>query len=206
MNLIQTAWAAFESEDFDRAEHEFRRARLEPGLAAEARHGLVYVFARTGRFEEARAECHLLQLEAQSQNNKSSEYVALHQLGMVERMAGQLETALGVFQKEQRMIQLLENPPLAVSANAYEQGIIYGKLERFDEARQWLLVSLEQAQLSGDPIAEACAYRGLGEVAANPTMRKAMLMQSLAAFQRGGDAIGAAEIEDLLNEKPAVLH
>jgi Flp pilus assembly protein TadD len=206
VNLIQTAWAAFESEDFERAEREFRRARLEPALARQARHGLVYVFARTGRFEEARAECHLLQLEAQSHNDKSSEYVALHQLGMVERMAGQFETALEVFGKEQQIIASLENPPLAVSANAYEQGIICGKLERYAEARQWLGVALEQAQLSGDPIAEACAYRGLGEVAANPTMRKAMLMQSLAAFERGGDALGAAEIKDLLLERATLLH
>jgi tetratricopeptide (TPR) repeat protein len=206
VNLIQTAWAAFEAEDFDRAERDFRRARLEPLLAAEARHGLVYVFARTGRFEEARAECHLLQLEAQSQNNKSSQYVALHQLGMVERMAGELETALKIFGQEQAIIASLENPPLAVSANAYEMGIICGKLERYPEARDWLALSLEQAQLSGDAIAEACAYRGLGEVAANPTMKKAMLLQSLAAFERGGDALGAAEIQDLLLEKPPMLH
>lgn len=99
MNPLETAWAAFEAEDFTRAERDFRRARLEPSLAAAARYGLVYVFARTGRFEEARSECHLLQLEAQSQNNPSSEYVALHQLGMVERMAGQLQTALQIFQK-----------------------------------------------------------------------------------------------------------
>jgi tetratricopeptide (TPR) repeat protein len=203
MNLIQAAWAAFEAEQFAQAERDFRRARLEPGLAAQARHGLVYVFARTGRFEEARAECHLLQLEAQSRNDKSSEYVALHQLGMVERMAGQLHTALEVFGKERAIIQLLENPPLAVSANAYEQGIICGKLERYAQAREWLALSLEQAQLAGDPIAEACAYRGLGEVAANAVMRKAMLMQSFAAFERGGDALGAAEIEELLNEKPS---
>jgi tetratricopeptide (TPR) repeat protein len=198
MNLIQAAWAAFEAEQFAQAERDFRRARLEPALAAQARHGLVYVFARTGRFEEARAECHLLQLEAQSHNDKSSQYVALHQLGMVERMAGELHTALEIFRKEQAIIASLENPPLAVSANAFEQGIICGKLERYAESREWLALSLEQAQLSGDPIAEACAYRGLGEVAANPTMKKAMLMQSLAAFRRGNDALGAAEIEDLL--------
>jgi tetratricopeptide (TPR) repeat protein len=202
MNLIQAAWAAFEAENFAQAERDFRRARLESALATQARHGLVYVFARTGRFEEARAECHLLQLEAQSHNDKSSEYVALHQLGMVERMAGEWQTALEIFKREQAVIASLENPPLAVSANAYEQGIICGKLERYPEAREWLALALEQAQLSGDPIAEACAYRGLGEVAANAVMRKAMLLQSLAAFQRGGDTLGAAEIEDLLQQKP----
>ncbi|MFN3265217.1 MAG: hypothetical protein ACK41E_00080 [Deinococcales bacterium] len=206
MNLLERAWAAFEAEDFAKAERDFRHARLEPHLALQARCGLVYVFARTGRFEAARSECHLLRLEAQSQNNPSNEYVALHQLGMVERMAGELQTALGIFQQERQMIATLKNPPLAVSANAYEQGIICGKLGRYPEAREFLSVALEQARLCGDPIAEACAYRGLGEIATNPTMKKAMFLQSLAAFQRGGDAIGAAEIEDLLLEKPILPH
>jgi tetratricopeptide (TPR) repeat protein len=201
MNQLARAWAAFEVEDFTRAEHEFRRARLEPEMASAARMGLVYVFARTGRFDAARSECDLLRLEAQSQNDLTREYVALHQLGMVERMAEQYQVALEIFAQEAILIARLENPPLAVSANAYEQGIIYGKLEQFKEARTWLGVALEQAQLSGDAIAEACAYRGLGEMAANATMRKAMLLQSKAAFERGQDALGAAEVEDLLAQK-----
>ncbi len=199
--MLARAWAAFEAEDFAQAELEFRRARFEPSLAAVARMGLVYVFARTGRFEEARSECDLLWLEAQSQQDFGREYAALHQLGMVERMAEQYQTALEVFAQEAKIIAKLENPPLAVSANAFEQGIIYAKLGQLPQARQWLGVALEQAQLAGDQIAQACAYRGLGEVAANPTMRKAMLLQSKAAFERGNDLLGAAEIGDLLEQK-----
>ncbi len=198
---LARAWAAFESEDFKRAEQEFRKARLEPSTASQARQGLVYVFARTGRFDEARSECDLLRLEAQSRLDLDLEYVALHQLGMVERMAEAYQTALKIFAQEAKIIAQLGNPPLVVSANAFEQGIIYGKLEQLQEARQWLGVALEQAQLSGDEIAQACAYRGLGEVAANPTMRKAMLLQSKAAFERGNDLLGAAEIGDLLEQK-----
>ena len=201
MNRLAKAWAAFEAEDFERAEQEFRKARFEPSTATEARRGLVYVFARTGRFDQARSESDLLRLEAQSCSDLVLEYVALHQQGMVERMAEEYLTALKIFRAEAKIIAQLENPPLAVSANAYEQGIIYGKLEQSLEARQWLGVALEQAQLSGDPIAEACAYRGLGEMAANATMRKAMLLQSKAAFERGNDALGAIEIEDLLEQK-----
>jgi tetratricopeptide (TPR) repeat protein len=201
MNRLAKAWAAFEAEDFTQAEQEFRKARLEPSTANQARHGMVYVFARTGRFDQARSECDLLRLEAQSQSDLVLEYVALHQLGMVERMAEQYQTALKIFTQEALIIAKLENPPLAVSANAYEQGIIYGKLEQFTQARHWLGIALEQAQLAGDPIAEACAYRGLGEMAANATMKKAMLLQSKAAFERGNDALGAAEIEDLLEQK-----
>ena len=199
--MLARAWAAFEAEDFTQAELEFRRARFEPSLAVAARMGLASVFARTGRFEEARSECDLLRLEAQSQQDLQREYAALHQLGMVERMAEEYRAALEVFVQEATIIAKLENPPLAVSANAFEQGIIYGKLGQLPEARQWLGVALEQAQLANDPIAQACAYRGLGEVAANAIMRKTMLLQSKAAFERGNDLLGAAEIGDLLEQK-----
>jgi tetratricopeptide (TPR) repeat protein len=197
-NGVTRGWMAFEAEDFASAEREFRRARLEPSTASAARHGLVYVFAKTGRFDDARTECELLQLEAQALNNLEAQYVALHQLGMVERMAEEYTTALKVFAQEAEIIAKLEHPPLAVSANAYEQGIIRAKLGRLTEARDWLNAALEAAQLSGDAIAEACAYRGLSEVAANDTMRLAFLRQSLAAFERGGDQIGANEVRTML--------
>ncbi len=197
-NGITRGWAAFEAEDFSSAEREFRSARLEPSTASTARHGLVYVFAKTGRFDNARAECELLHLEAQALSDLEAQYIALHQLGMVERMAEEYLTALEVFAREAQIIAQLEHPPLAVSANAYEQGIIRAKLGHFKEARDWLSAALEAAQLAGDAIAEACAYRGLGEVAANDTMRLALLRQSLAAFERGGDQIGADEIKDML--------
>jgi tetratricopeptide (TPR) repeat protein len=160
--------------------------------------GLVYVYARTGRFDEARDECRSLQLEAQSNGDRHGEYVALHQLGMVERMAGQLELALEVFRVERVLIAALESPPLAVSANAYEQGILHAKLGRLEEGRQWLQTALEAGQLSGDAVAEACALRGLGELAANDTMRRALFVQSIAAFERAGDEIGALEVRALL--------
>jgi tetratricopeptide (TPR) repeat protein len=195
---VTLGWMAFEAEDYVAAEREFRRARLEPNTATAARHGLVYVFAKTGRFEEARAECDLLQLEARATQNPEAEYIALHQLGMVERMAENYVTALEIFMREADLIAKLDHPPLAVSANAYEQGILRAKLGQLAEARDWLGTALEAAQLAGDAIAEACAYRGLSEVAANDTMRLAFLRQSLGAFERSDDAIGASEIRAML--------
>jgi tetratricopeptide (TPR) repeat protein len=160
-----------------------------------ARMGLVYVYARTGRFDEARDECRSLQLEASANNDPHGEYIAVHQLGMVERMAGQFERALEVFGAERVLIAQLESPPLAVSANAYEQGILHAKLGRLEAARDWLQTALEAGVLSGDATAEACALRGLGEIAANDTMRKALFLQSIAAFERAGDEIGALEVK-----------
>jgi tetratricopeptide (TPR) repeat protein len=194
---LEAAWAAFEREEFSSAESLFRSARYDLETANAARMGLVYVFARTGRFDEARDECRSLQLEAQATGDRQLEYVAWHQLGMVERMAGEFSVAL---EAERVLIALLEDPPLAVSANAYEQGILRAKLGRVDEARDWLRTALEAGQLSGDAVAEACALRALGEIAANETMRKALLVQSVAAFERAGDEIGALEVRAILED------
>ncbi len=195
---IGAAWQAFEAEDFTRAETLFRSARSDPQRMNAARGGLIFVFVRTGRFDEARDECHSLQLEAQAGSNLEAEYTALHQLGIVERLAGDLEAALRVFSAEQNLILRLESPPLAVSANAFEQGIINARLGRFETARDLLQVSLEASQLCGDAMAEACALRGLGEIAGNQTMRRALLVQSAAAFERAGDETGALEVKAML--------
>ena len=69
-----------------------------------------------------------------------------------------------------------------------------------DDARDWLRTALEAGQLSGDAVAEACALRALGEIAANETMRKALLVQSVAAFERAGDELGALEVRAMLED------
>ena len=195
---LARGWAAFEAEDFAASERFFRRARSEPASMNEARVGLIFVFVRTGRFELARDECHSMRLEAQALEDLQAEYAALHQLGIVERLAGSLEAALSVFAEERVLIARLESPPLAVSANAFEEGIIRARLGDLDGATHWLRIALESAQLAGDVTAEACALRGLGEIAANLTMRKALLMQSAAAFERAGDRFAVQEVRALL--------
>jgi hypothetical protein len=195
---LARGWAAFEAEDFVASERFFRRARNEVSTMNEARVGLIFVFVRTGRFDLARDECHSMRLEAQALGDLQAEYAAVHQFGIVERLAGDLEAALTIFAEERELIARLESPPLAVSANAFEEGILRARLGDLDGGRDWLRISLEAAQLVGDATAEACALRGLGEIAANGTMRKALLVQSAAAFERAGDDLAVQEVRALL--------
>ena len=200
MNELTAAWAAFHSEDFEAAEEAFWQSDATPDVTREARGGLVYVYARTGRFEEARDLCEALRLEAVALGDWALEYAALHQLGIVERLAGQFETALEVFALERTVIARLSQPPLAVCANAFESGVLHAKLGRLSVGRDWLRIALESAQLCGDLGAQASVLRALGEVAANVTMRRALLTQSFAAFLEAGDEPSALEVKTLLEQ------
>ena len=200
MNELATAWAAFHAEDFEAAEEAFWQSDGTPSVTREARGGLIYVYARTGRFEEARDLCEALRLEAVALGDLALEYAALHQLGIVERLAGQFETALEVFAQERTVIARVSQPPLAVCANAFESGVLHAKLGRTEVGRDWLRIALESAQLTGDLGAQASVLRALGEVAANVTMRRALLTQSRATFLGAGDRDSALEVEALLEQ------
>ncbi len=200
MTSLEQAWAAFHNEDFEVAEEAFWQCDATPAITREARGGLVFVYARTGRFEEAREGCEALRLEAVALEDSALEYAALHQLGIVERLAGQLETALEVFAQERTVIARLSQPPLAVCANAFESGVLHAKLGRLEIGRDWLRIALESAQLSGDLGAQASVLRALGEVAANVTMRRALLTQSHTAFLEAGDEPSALEVKALLEQ------
>ncbi len=200
MNKLAAAWAAFHSEDFEAAEEAFWQSDATPDITREARGGLVYVYARTGRSEEARDGCEALRLEALALGDSALEYAALHQLGIVERLSGQFETALEVFASERTVIASLGQPPLARCANAFESGVLHAKLGRIEIGRDWLRIALEAAQLSGDLGAQASVLRALGEVAGNVTMRRALLTQSHAAFLHAGDELAALEVKALLEQ------
>jgi tetratricopeptide (TPR) repeat protein len=198
---LERAWNAFHSEDFEAAENLFRQCNATTEEAREARSGLVYVYARTGRFEEARDSSESLRLEGIALGDAGLEYAALHQLGIVERLAGQWKRALEVFADERAVIVRLGQPPLPLCANAFETGILHGKLGDVDAARDWLRVALEAAGLAGDAGAEGSCLRALGELAANATMRRALFTQSAMAFERAGDEDSALEVRMLADAR-----
>ena len=76
MNELAAAWAAFYDEDFAAAEEAFWQSDATPEVTREARGGLVYVYARTGRFDEARDGCEALRLEAVALGDSALEYAA----------------------------------------------------------------------------------------------------------------------------------
>lgn len=128
-----------------------------------ARFGLGYVLAYAQHFDEARELFVSLREQAAAGDDLAFEHVALHQVGMVERMAGHWEAAQDCFERERELIARLGNAPLAVAVNAYELGTVAQHLGRYGEAKAWLDLSLTCAGRTDDLIAVGCAHRGLGD-------------------------------------------
>ncbi len=177
---LKTAWALIEKGRYPEAE-----ALLRGKATPEARMILGYALAFQGRYKEALALYRALFQETQNPR-------ALHQVGMVLRMAGRLEEALGVFQEE---AGLLPEDPLARSANHYEQGYVLLLLGEREESRQHLEAALALAQRVGDAMAEAVAHRGLMEW--HLEAARAHRREALRLFQEAQDPKGAEEVERL---------
>ncbi|MHA0035941.1 tetratricopeptide repeat protein [Deinococcus sp. PESE-13] len=88
MTDLSAAWAAFEAQDYALAEQQAQALLAHPATASRARFVLGYVYAFTDRFDEARASFQALRQHAQKSGDPTAEHRALHQVGMVERMAG----------------------------------------------------------------------------------------------------------------------
>ena len=63
--------------------------------------------------------------------------------------------------------------------------------------------SLDSALKTDDLIAQACAYRGLGEIYQKLDSRKShdYFSQAIQLFDKAGDEIGAEEVRDLIDNK-----
>jgi tetratricopeptide (TPR) repeat protein len=198
---LERAWAKFEADDFDAATLEFR-AVLDAATSDDerrgAQYGLGYALAFSNAFDEARGLFETLHTDAVTRGDDGAAHRALHQVGMVQRMAGDWLAARDTFAHEAELIHALGDDPLAVSVNAYEQGWVALHLGEMASAKTWLDRALENASRTDDQIAVACAWRGLGDwYAKNARVDEALHAwnSSRAAFLRVGDARGATEIE-----------
>jgi tetratricopeptide (TPR) repeat protein len=198
----------FEEDAFADAVLEFRAALHEATTDDErrgAQYGLGYVLAFSGEHDEALGLFEALHADAEARGDALAAHRALHQIGMVQRMGGDWQDARATFEREAALIRMLGDDPLAVSVNAYEQGWIALHQDEMDDAKRWLEHALETAQMSGDHIAVACAWRGLGDWYARNARGDDALQawtSSRAAFLEAGDAKGALEIEVRINDLP----
>ena len=89
------------------------------------------------------------------------------------------------------------------SVNNYEQGYLRLKLGEITKAIMYMEQSLNHALQTDDLIAQACAYRGLGEIYSDENTEKSQvnLLRAIALFEKAGDQIGAQEVRKLLNNK-----
>ncbi len=167
MNRLDEAWAAFERKDHAEAERLYQSVLGDAARSDEeqggARFGLGYVLAFTGRHDEARGCFEALHQEALERQDLEAAHRALHQVGMVERLAGRWASARQTFERERTLIAQLGDPDLAVSINAYELGLVALHEGRMEASRVWFERSLTCAQRTTDLVAVDCAHRGLGD-------------------------------------------
>lgn len=141
---------------------------------------------------------------AKNKRDFENEHIGFHQLAMCYRELNQFDLALENIEAEYEIIvAYFPEDQLKLSVNNYEQGFLRFKLNRYDEAIVYLKKSLNQAQKTDDLIAQACAFRGLGQTymamkindLANSHLKKA-----LALFLEAGEGIGAEEVKQLLKQ------
>lgn len=214
MNGIEQAWTAFTQDDYPLAERLFKAilADVDDGeTMRQAQFGLGYVLAFTGRFDDARTLFTQLRDEAKKRGALNEEHRALHQMGMVARMAGRWLQAQQTFAEEAQLIEQMGQPSLPVAVNAYEQGFVALHLNEFELAFTWLSRSLEQARCTPDLVAIGCAYRGLGdyfEKVGHAEQARQAWQDAMLHFDKAGEEKAVTEVQhrlNLLSERRAPL-
>jgi len=168
-------------------------------------HGLGYVKAGLKKFDEARSHYKELITIALSKKDKVNHFIAVHQLGMVERMAENYDESLNIFQLEAKLLKDYKIDSLiSWSANYYEQGYVILKMGNIESAQQFMDQSLQCARRSEDAMSIGCAYRGFGEIyqaKGDSLSAKQSFHNAKEAFKRANDNIAIQEIDKLLSKK-----
>ena len=208
MREIDEAFELFDKGEFQQAEKLYLTylMKLTDKTSAPYKailNGLGYVKSFQGQYREAKDYYQKLLEISKRQFDTKEEAIALHQLGMVERMAGDYKKAKDYFSAEHE-IWIREYPDFYVgfSANFYERGFIAARLKKYQEALSLLNHALEYAFLAKDLIAQGCAYRELGELAASRSQieqAKSHFQSAFSAFQEAKDEKAVEEIQHLLD-------
>ncbi|MBB5233031.1 hypothetical protein [Deinococcus budaensis] len=193
--MLAEVWDAINGGDNARA-----RALLEadPALLASdaGQMALGYALAHAGLFAEGRAVYARLR---DAHAGEPREHLYVHQLGMVERLAGDLHAALRLFGHERELIGSLPPAERAFkrAVNGYELGLCRLALGEGEAARAALAAALADAREADDPMTRGCVHRALGDLAAgsgDPDTARAEYGQAHADFQEAGDERAAAEV------------
>jgi tetratricopeptide (TPR) repeat protein len=205
--ILQRAFEAFDNGDYDTALTLYRRAETayspEPGTLRHIRYMTGFTHAQAGNQDEARRIYRDLLHRVP---DETARHRTLHQLAMVERLAGNFDAARGYLQQEWEILADLPGEQvMPKSANLYEQGILHHLEGDSGRAKQHLKRSLKFARQSDDPVSRACALRGLGDAYAATDQvcaARDYYQRSLDEFQQVGDSHGADEIHERLTRLP----
>ena len=103
---LEAAFRAFDRGQLELAHRLYAEILMtvQSGSADESRalHGLGFVLAHRGRYLPARRIYQRLAVRARAEGNRRAEAISLHQLGMVDRLAGDLDAADRAFRRERR--------------------------------------------------------------------------------------------------------
>ena len=139
-----------------------------------------------------------------SSQDKENEHIGYHQLAMVYREMNDYQTALSYIEKEREVIEdSFSEDALKSSVNNYEQGYLRFKIGKIEKSIMYMEQSLKQALQTDDLIAQACAYRGLGEIYRKLDSSKSYdyFSHAIKLFDKAGDEIGAEEVRALIDNK-----
>ena len=139
-----------------------------------------------------------------TEKDRENEHIAYHQLAMVYREMNDYQTALSYIEKEREVIEdSFSEDALKSSVNNYEQGYLRFKIGEIEKSIMYMEQSLKQALQTDDLIAQACAYRGLGEIYRKLDSSKSYdyFSHAINLFDKAGDEIGAEEVRALIDNK-----
>ncbi|MBL6538014.1 hypothetical protein JNG37_04580 [Streptococcus suis] len=176
--------------------------RVETCLDYAGLNLFAYLYLEKENFDKALLACQRYVQLARKEQNAEQEHIGLHQLAMVYRSQGDFKKALELIEEEATLLATeFSEDKLKWSVNDYEQGYLRLQLGELDSALHFMKRSLENALMTDDLIAQACAYRGLGEIYATnriTDLAEQAFMQSITAFEEADDDIGANEVRELM--------
>ena len=203
---LEKAWQLFDIGDYAASEEIYLECLKKTGEDdyenyASVLMGMIYTQSYMEKYDEARKYAnHLIEIAP----NDEEKHIALHQAGMVERMAGIYDDALKFFQLEAEIIDVaFSEDDMRIATNLYEQAYVNMKKGVLDKAEEVMNLSLQHAKKSEDAMCIGCAYRGLGEImdmCGKQTQARNYFEQAIAAFELTGDSIAVDEVKVMLLE------
>ena len=198
---LSKAWQLFDLGEYTASESLYLECFNQVGDSKREEYlsvlmGLIYVESFLKKYDEAREYAKLLVNAAQ---NEEERHIAIHQFGMVERMAGNYGEAMWLFLQEAELIlETFPNADLPLSANLYERAYVELKIGNIDSAEGLMNMSMEHAKIAKDNMSIGCSYRGMGEILqvrgvtdrAHDCFKKAIY-----AFSEAGDQIAVEEVK-----------
>lgn len=212
-DMLTAAFQAFDEDRLDEAEALYHQCLvLVPDHDSDdyrhTIHMIAFVKSHQGDYAEATRLYTELRDSAHQRGDHIAEAVALHQLGMVERLAARYPAALDYLTQERQLLQAhFPQHWMHFSANSYEHGYIAFLMGDLPLAEDWMRRALAEAEQAADPVCRGCAQRGLGEISAGSGdfhAARQHFTASAAAFRAAGNEHGAAQVEALRAGLPSL--